>query len=391
MATQQNKWTKVPLKTVLDYEQPNKYIITTPINTDDNLIPVLTANKSFIKGYTSETKDICTNLPVIIFDDFTADNKYVNFPFKVKSSAMKLLRINNSNTSLKFIYYQMQLRNVNTTTHKRYYLSIYQNQQFSFPINTDNQIDIKKQQQVVDEIEKQFTKLDAVVDDLKKIKIKLEVYKKSVLENIFTGKLIRVSEWEITTLNNFGEIFTGTTPSTKKREYYGTDICFFRPKDLDAGLNLNKSEIMLSKEGARKARLLPSQSVLVTCIGATIGKTGITTIEGATNQQINSIVPNLEKYIPELIYYFIISEKMQRNIIDNSSSTTLPILNKRKFMGLKIKFPKRKEEQRKILDIIESKFSVIDKLEETTNNALEKVELLRKSILKDAFNGELIK
>ena len=75
-------WKMKKLGELLDYEQPWKYIVR---NTEysDSGTPVLTANKSFILGYTNETDGICNNIPVIIFDDFTTDSKYVDFPFKV--------------------------------------------------------------------------------------------------------------------------------------------------------------------------------------------------------------------------------------------------------------------------------------------------------------------
>ena len=249
----------------------------------------------------------------------------------------------------------------------------------------------KEQTQIVAEIEKQFTRLDASVKTFKEIKKKLEVYRKSVLKAAFDGKLIKISEWLNLTANDFGKIVTGTTPSTHKKEYYGVEFCFFKPKDLDYGYNLQKSITLLSNKGVKKARLLPEKSILVTSIGATIGKTGFNRVEGSTNQQINSIIPNRERFNPELIYYLFISEGMQRQIKKKASSTTLPILNKSKFKKLSADFPKDINEQRALVREIESRFSVIDKLEETINKALNKSEQLKKSILKSAFEGKLIK
>ena len=84
------EWVEKKIKDILNYEQPTNYIVKS-----DNYIthgtPVLTANKAFILGYTNETIGIYNNVPVIIFDDFTTDKKYVSFPFKVKSSAIKIL------------------------------------------------------------------------------------------------------------------------------------------------------------------------------------------------------------------------------------------------------------------------------------------------------------
>ena len=114
------------LEDYLTYEQPTKYIIVNDNYSNEYDVPVLTAGKSFILGYTNEKENVFPKekLPVIIFDDFTTDCKYVDFPFKVKSSAMKILRpINNANA--KFLYYYMKKIKFDNTLHKRYWISEY--------------------------------------------------------------------------------------------------------------------------------------------------------------------------------------------------------------------------------------------------------------------------
>lgn len=246
------------------------------------------------------------------------------------------------------------------------------------------------QESIVQAVDTQFTRLDAAIKSLKAIKAKLGLYRKSVLKAAFEGKLATVSGWEDITVGDLGEIITGTTPSKSKAEYYGNERCFFKPTDLNAGYYVKKSQDMLSAKGAEQARLLPGRSILVTCIGATIGKTGFNRVEGATNQQINAVVPDQSKYVPELLFYLFVSDNMQKQIIGNSSSTTLPILNKSKFSRLSVRIPKKKEEQDKIVDAIEACFSVIEKVEAVVNTSLEKSEKLRKSILKSAFEGKLV-
>jgi type I restriction enzyme, S subunit len=99
-------WTIGKLEDLLDYIQPTEYIVESTDYSDCYKTPVLTPGKSFVKGYTNETKGIFSNLPVIIFDDFTTANKFVNFPFKVKSSAMKILKPK-SGANIKFAFYFM--------------------------------------------------------------------------------------------------------------------------------------------------------------------------------------------------------------------------------------------------------------------------------------------
>ena len=113
------------LNELLPYEQPGAYIVKSTDYNDAYKTPVLTAGKTFILGYTNETEGIFDRLPVIIFDDFTTASQYVNFKFKVKSSAMKILNINTDLVIPKYIYYQMQVINIDHSTHKRYWIQQY--------------------------------------------------------------------------------------------------------------------------------------------------------------------------------------------------------------------------------------------------------------------------
>ena len=118
-------WAYVRLENVLNYEQPTEYIVESTDYRNEYKTPVLTAGKSFIIGYTNETTGIKNDLPVIIFDDFTTDSKYVDFPFKVKSSAMKILTADKSLIDTKYAYYIMQTVDCDHETHKRYWISEY--------------------------------------------------------------------------------------------------------------------------------------------------------------------------------------------------------------------------------------------------------------------------
>ncbi|WP_264857486.1 restriction endonuclease subunit S [Capnocytophaga catalasegens] len=130
-------WEVKTLGEVLDYKRPDNYIVK-DTNYQTNGIPVLTANKSFILGYTNEEFGVFDNFPVIIFDDFTTDSKFVDFPFKVKSSAIKILLAKN-NYNIKFIYELISTIKFEATEHKRYYISEYQNIKLPFPSIAEQQ------------------------------------------------------------------------------------------------------------------------------------------------------------------------------------------------------------------------------------------------------------
>lgn len=134
-------WKRVTLGELLDYERPDKYIVSSEDYSDSYKTPVLTAGKTFILGYTNDTEGIYKNLPVIIFDDFTTESKYVDFDFKVKSSAMKILKAEN-NITLKYLYYLMQTLSFNHDTHKRYWISEYSKLKIDIPDKIEEQQEI---------------------------------------------------------------------------------------------------------------------------------------------------------------------------------------------------------------------------------------------------------
>lgn len=108
---------------ILSFEQPQRYIVSSAeYSNDDTFIPVLTANKAFILGYTTETDGIYDKGDCIIIDDFTLDCKYVSFPFKVKSSAIKILTANNK-FILRYTYEYLKLLELSTEEHKRHYIT----------------------------------------------------------------------------------------------------------------------------------------------------------------------------------------------------------------------------------------------------------------------------
>lgn len=166
------EWQRKQVKEILDYEQPTKYIVTSTEYSDNYSIPVLTANKSFILGYTNETEGIY-NKKCIIFDDFTQESKYVDFPFKVKSSAIKILSTK-SNDDLYFIFNLLQVTPLIDEGHRRYYIDIVQKQKLLIPC-------IKEQQK----IGTFFSKLDDLITKQTHKVTLLKQLKQGYLQKLF--------------------------------------------------------------------------------------------------------------------------------------------------------------------------------------------------------------
>ena len=132
-----NNWESKSFEKLLNYEQPTKYIVKKADYISQGT-PVLTANKSFILGYTNEN-NVYQNIPAIIFDDFTLESKYVDFPFMVKSSAIKILTSKNSN--LFFIYQLLNNQRFVQEGHSRHYISVVQKKKILVPsIQEQNKI-----------------------------------------------------------------------------------------------------------------------------------------------------------------------------------------------------------------------------------------------------------
>jgi len=169
------EWNKIALEDILDYEQPTKYIVESD-NYKEEGTPVLTANKSIILGYTKELHNIYETLPTIIFDDFTADSKYIDFPFKIKSSAIKLLTVKcEREDNLRFIFETIQLIPFEAKEHKRHYISEFQKQSIYIPQNPAEQ---KKIAECLSSLD------DYINATQEKIEL-LQAHKKGLMQHLF--------------------------------------------------------------------------------------------------------------------------------------------------------------------------------------------------------------
>ncbi|MEX1014233.1 MAG: restriction endonuclease subunit S [Candidatus Paceibacterota bacterium] len=159
-------WEIKKIKDLLDFEQPTKYIVESSNYTPEGKTPVLTANKSFVLGYTNETDGVYTNTPTIIFDDFTTDSKYVDFPFKIKSSAIKILKNKDKDTNLKFVYEIMKSFDFPIANHKRHYISQYQ----ELDIITPSIKEQRKIAEILSSVDDEIEKVDEMISKAEKLK-----------------------------------------------------------------------------------------------------------------------------------------------------------------------------------------------------------------------------
>ena len=151
-------WSICRLGDVVKYEQPTAYIVQSTAYSDAYPIPVLTAGKSFIIGHTKETEGIYNRLPCIIFDDFTTDSRLVDFPFKVKSSAMKILQVHYG-VEVEYVSLFMSITRLVGDTHKRYWISEYSKLEIPIPPQ-------EEQKRIIGKVRLLFEVLDVIEESL---------------------------------------------------------------------------------------------------------------------------------------------------------------------------------------------------------------------------------
>ena len=185
-------------------------------------------------------------------------------------------------------------------------------------------------------------------------------------------------EWISCRISDYGDIVTGTTPSTSQEENYSDGkYLWASPSDLGTEKYVHTTQTMLSKMGFEKTRALPPTAILVTCIGSTIGKMGMAKYKMSTNQQINSIIVSPE-FDANFVYYAIQS-KFPR-YISSIAVQAVPILSKSEF-GKLSNSKTSIEEQKKIGHL----FSIIDERIATQNKIIEELQSLIKG-LNDSFH-----
>lgn len=378
-------WKEYRLEEILDFEQPTPYIVKSTNYDNSYDTPVLTAGKSFIIGKTNETNGIYKNLPVIIFDDFTTATQFVNFPFKVKSSAMKILTAKKDLIIPKFAYYRMQIIKFDTSTHKRYWIQQYSKQIITLP-------SISEQQRIVAKIEDLFSKLDAGIESLKKAKQQLAVYRQAVLKEALNGK----NAWGKIQADDCVEdedysLAIGPFGSDLKVDDYtesGVRLVFVRDVTSCFADKKNKfvSEI---KANQLEAHNVFQGDLLITKMGDPPGQTAIYPFErGVITSDILRMKVNENVINKYFAMYYILSPEGKQQIKSMTQGVAQKKISLGRFKKFMFSVPELTE-QSSIVSQIESRLSVCDQIERTVNESLEKADVLRQSILKKAFEGGL--
>lgn len=239
---------------------------------------------------------------------------------------------------------------------------------------------LEEQKRIVEKIEELFTKIDESIIELTNIKIKLNVYRKSILKKTFEFK----NEYKIKKIGDF-ERKGGGTPSTKTAEYWNGNINWITSANINENNKIN-FEKKITKKGLEKSatNLVPKGSVIIVTRVA-LGKVAVNEEPTAFSQDCQGIIcSNINPYF--LMWQI---KSIANEIINKGQGTTINGITVGKLNKINIKVPKL-EVQKEIVNRLEYQNSLIDKIEETINSALIKKDRLRTSILKNAFSGKLV-
>ena len=375
------QYTEYELGELLPFEQPTAYIVKSTDYSDAYATPVLTAGKSFILGKTNEADGIFDQLPVIIFDDFTTATQFVNFRFKVKSSAMKILHINTDLVIPKYIFYRLQIIQFDHSTHKRYWIQSYSKIKVLIP-------PLDEQSRIVTRIDELFSELDKAVDTLKTTKEQLEVYRQAVLKEIFDS----VSTTSVHIKDVCLDIKVGIV--IKPTQYYVSEngVPAFRNANVRRGYINDTDWVMISKEGHQQncRSEVHTNDVLISRSGANLGMASVVPARYNGYNAIDVViaVPDISKVIPEFLAQYTNSPMGRAIVKKNERGAAQGHLNVSAYANLPIGVPDL-QEQEKLVKQISDRLSVCDSIEKTVDTALAQADAMRQSILKQAFEGTL--
>jgi len=271
----------------------------------------------------------------------------------------------------------------------------------SYPAVRDNDVFSQKiylpplpiQRAIVAKTEELFSSLDSGIADLKKAQTQLKIYRQAVLKKAFEGEFF--ANYNKEKLKDISlKIGSGSTPKGGKANYKQSGIPLVRSMNIHFNFIKFKDLAFIDDDQAEKLKnvIINIDDVLLNITGASIGRVNIAPKQfqnGRVNQHVSIIRPISTKYISKYLKYFIESPEIQHWIANANYGVTRQALTKGMLENLKIPIPNLIE-QHQIVQEIESRLSVCDKVEESIVESLEKAKALRQSILKKAFEGKLL-
>ena len=333
----------VKIGSVVNYEQPSKYLVKKADYKEEYSTPVLTAGQTFVLGYTNEINGIYNaskDSPVIIFDDFTGAFKWVDFPFKVKSSAIKLLKANEKRTMLRYIFHVMGNINLTSTEHKRLWIGIYSELQIPLPA-------LPVQREIV-RILDSFTLYSA--------ELTAELTARRKQYEFYRDKLLNFGcNIEIKKFGDVATIVRGASP--RPIQMFLTDssdgVNWIKIGDVEVGSKyITKTKEKITKEGASKSRIVKKGDFILSN-SMSFGRPYILKIDGCIHDGWLAISDYERYFISDFLYYLLNSSSIQRTMAQKASfGGAVQNLNADIVRGIELPVPPMEVQERivKVLD-----------------------------------------
>ncbi|WP_455095074.1 restriction endonuclease subunit S [Prevotella koreensis] len=376
-----------PLGEVTEYEQPSKYLVKTTNYKDSFTTPVLTAGKTFILGYTDECFGIyeASKHPVIIFDDFTTANKWVDFDFKAKSSAMKMITsVDDSKYILKYIYYWLNTlpSELIEGDHKRQWISNYANKRIPIP-------PLSIQKEIVNILDK-FTTLEAQLEaELICRKRQYEYYRNRLLSFDMLNR--GGQESNNVTIMSLGELGTFTRGSgLQKKDFTPTGVGCIHYGQIYTyyGTYTYKTKSFVSPDTAKKLKQVEYGDVIITNTSENIQDVCKTVVYMGKEPIVTgghaSIFKPSDKIIGKYLAYYTQTEQFTHDKRRFVKGTKVIDVSANDLTKIKIPVPPLAEQERIV--------SILDKFDSLTNSISEglpkEIELRRKQY--EYYRNELL-
>ena len=313
------------LEEFISYEQPAKYIVDSDQYDDSYETPVLTAGKSFILGYTDEKNNIFDNLPVIIFDDFTTSVQFVDFPFKVKSSAMKLLK-NTEQADIKYCYYLLKFLQHTPENHKRQWLSATSQNIVELPTTEKQKNIVRKLDKILEVIDNQNKQLELLDEAIKARFVEMfgdNKYEELAVEKVCTS----IVDCPHTTPKYNGDL---RNPAIRTSEIKKGFITW------DTMKYVSDEEYI-----ERTARLKPQQGDIVYGREGTFGNAAILPkgYKFCLGQRVMLLRPNNEFCISQYLLRALISDEVYNQALAKNNASTVAHVNVKDVKNFMIPVP----------------------------------------------------
>ena len=348
------KW--IPLGDVANYEQPTKYLVNSTVYNDNYPTPVLTAGKTFILGYTNEDEGIyfASKSPVIIFDDFTTANKWVDFDFKAKSSAMKMITSKNEKFALlKYIYYWLNTlpNNQIDGDHKRQWISNYANKLIPIP-------PLPVQTEIVKILDTLTALTSELTSELILRRKQYEYYRETLLSS-----------------DNLEQLNTGGVKKKLSDVAIYAKVRILADK-LDKENYVGVENLLQNKLGKTSSNYVPTDGafieylpndILIGNIRPYLRKIWLSDRKGGTNGDVLVIRLTDDNILPRYLYHILANEHFFEYNIKYSKGAKMPRGDKAAILQYEFDVPTFEEQQRIV--------SILDKFETLTNSITEGLPL----------------